>query len=1259
MNQLFAKPMASLLVFCLLVGLIGTGFASTASANGESTNSSGSGGYQQNQFFISTVRAVPWHDVYTIDDYRAVYQATKEAGFNLIENGIMPRTRMLDALDVCEELQIKCMAQNITNDNGFSGSQGDYPPFTEASIQSVVNELKDYTMLEGYYIWDEVLKETFDEAKQLQDYFKQYDPNRLANIIMLPSYGPYTWGDTNGNDYESFIDSYIETVDPDVLGFDYYPFWKIFGNNAEEASLIENDLWKDMGLFRKKSMEYLKPFWFYLQAVKMEVVNDKRTLGHMTKEKIGVQMKSALAYGAKAVSYFWTLDMLTDRYGNEEPIYNDIKSLNNEVMNLGNLLFDKQSKQIYHFGISEGLEAPYFLDDVDDGDLIASAPDNSIVSVFGDASSTAYVLVVNKDYKHPMTGELTLKVPGQVKRYDKTNDTSQVMPGLTSSIDLQIASGDAELYIIEPQTGGGYKQNQFFISTVRAVPWQDAYGYDDYLATFQATKEAGFNLIENSVLPKTKMLMALDACEAVQIKCLAQNITGDGFSGVSDSYPPFTEATVQSTVNELKDYTSLEGYYTWDEPLIPVFNVVKQVNDYFKKYDPNLLRYTVALPSYGPYTWYDTNGNSYEDYIDSYIETIDPDVLSFDYYPFWKIFGRDAEEASLIENDLWKDMGLFREKSIALNKPFWFYIQAVDMEVRNDTRLLGHITREKLSVQMKAALAYGAKTVSYFQTLDMLTDFYGTKRPIFDDVKSLNNEVMNLGNLLFDKQSKQIYHFGISEGLDAPYFLDDVDDGNLIASAPDNSIVSVFGDTSSTAYVLVVNKDYKHPMTGELTLKVPGSVKRYDKTNNTSQVMPGLTSSIDLQIASGDAELYMIEPVVDTEAPTWQTSSELTVSNVTQTGMKLSWPEAQDNVGVAGYRVYVDGVEKMDVSNQVLEQEIGNLTPNQTYTFEVKAYDAAGNESAGLNGSATTLQVQSGGGNSYIPSLSDNANLRLLQVSVGGEAVPLTPSFVPNTLTYSIETEAERAVVSANAAHAAAKVTLNGGAIGDGIEVKLQAGDNVFEVKVQAENGAVKTYTVNVHRKTVRPDQPEPEQPEHSLVTFTDIAAHWAESAIKQAVARRIVNGYSDKTFRPENPVTRAEFIVMLANALKLEGEGVDLTFTDRERIGSWAVKAVAQVVQLGVVNGYSDGSLRPNETITRVEMAAMIARALELPLAANSKTGFTDDGEIPQWAKSAVEAVKLKGIVAGRSGNRFAPQAVTTRAEAVTMLLRLVDKKG
>ena len=169
----------------------------------------------------------------------------------------------------------------------------------------------------------------------------------------------------------------------------------------------------------------------------------------------------------------------------------------------------------------------------------------------------------------------------------------------------------------------------------------------------------------------------------------------------------------------------------------------------------------------------------------------------------------------------------------------------------------------------------------------------------------------------------------------------------------------------------------------------------------------------------------------------------------------------------------------------------------------------------------------------------------------------------------------------------------------------------------------------------------------------TDISGHWAEASITQVVNSGIVKGYIDGTFRPNTKVTRAEFSVMLMNALNSQGEVSELTFTDQSKIGAWAQTAIAQAVQAGIIQGYQDGTFRPNAAMTRSEMAVMISNALKLSIESKPSTDFADDQDIPSWAKSAVVAMKKQGLIEGSDMNEFNPNAQTSRAEAVTVLLR------
>ncbi|WP_163859571.1 fibronectin type III domain-containing protein [Paenibacillus elgii] len=396
--------------------------------------------------------------------------------------------------------------------------------------------------------------------------------------------------------------------------------------------------------------------------------------------------------------------------------------------------------------------------------------------------------------------------------------------------------------------------------------------------------------------------------------------------------------------------------------------------------------------------------------------------------------------------------------------------------------------------------------------------------------------------------------------------------------------------------------------------------------------------------------------IPDTEAPQWPSGSQLTVSGITKNSVKLSWPTATDNVGVTGYRIYVDDKERMTVSGKVYATTVDSLSGNTTYMFKVTAYDAEGNESAPLSKQVTTARSSSGGGGSGGSgsaggrALSSNADLEELRVWDKDKKLELSPSFAAGTTSYTARTEAEQVEIAAKSAHSGAKVMLKEKVITDRTKVHLEEGDNTFVLTVQAENGTKKKYTLTIYRETPKPSEP--------VIEFTDIAGHWAESNIKRAAEKGIASGYPDGTFKPNHSVTRAEFTVMLTGALQLEEMGAPLTFTDNDQIGAWAKQAIAQAVQAGIIDGYGDGSFRPNAQITRAEMAGMIARAMKLPLKTKMKTGFTDDEAIPEWAKGAVEAIRGLGITSGREENKFVPDDMATRAEATMMLLRMLEHK-
>lgn len=176
---------------------------------------------------------------------------------------------------------------------------------------------------------------------------------------------------------------------------------------------------------------------------------------------------------------------------------------------------------------------------------------------------------------------------------------------------------------------------------------------------------------------------------------------------------------------------------------------------------------------------------------------------------------------------------------------------------------------------------------------------------------------------------------------------------------------------------------------------------------------------------------------------------------------------------------------------------------------------------------------------------------------------------------------------------------------------------------------------------------------------FKDIDKHWAKENILAAVERNIVKGYEDGTFRPDGEVTRSEFAVILGRALKVNLEQAGLSFKDEGSIPSWAKPYIANAVQSGWITGYTDQTFRPDGKITRLEMIAMIVRALDGKPDPKAKAPFTDAERIPAWGQPYAGAAYDAGLIEGKDNNRLAPNDQATRAEAITMVLRLVKKVG
>lgn len=169
---------------------------------------------------------------------------------------------------------------------------------------------------------------------------------------------------------------------------------------------------------------------------------------------------------------------------------------------------------------------------------------------------------------------------------------------------------------------------------------------------------------------------------------------------------------------------------------------------------------------------------------------------------------------------------------------------------------------------------------------------------------------------------------------------------------------------------------------------------------------------------------------------------------------------------------------------------------------------------------------------------------------------------------------------------------------------------------------------------------------------LTDIKGHWAEASIQSLVKAGVIDGYQDGSFRPEAAVTRAEFLSMIVRAFHLTGTG-SAGFADT--VSHWAKEAIATASTLGIVDGYEDGTFGPDDNITREQMAVILARAAHLA-PANSGLEYKDSGDVSAWAQGPLVAVTAKGVLNGYEDGTLKPKAFSTRAEASVIIIRILD---
>lgn len=190
------------------------------------------------------------------------------------------------------------------------------------------------------------------------------------------------------------------------------------------------------------------------------------------------------------------------------------------------------------------------------------------------------------------------------------------------------------------------------------------------------------------------------------------------------------------------------------------------------------------------------------------------------------------------------------------------------------------------------------------------------------------------------------------------------------------------------------------------------------------------------------------------------------------------------------------------------------------------------------------------------------------------------------------------------------------------------------------------------------------EEPAENIVTITEDTTFYATTkaievppALENEKHIAYIQGYPDGTVKPEASITREEAAAIFFRILTDESRNANMTeennFSDVEA-SRWSNTAISTMVKLGIINGYEDGSFKPANAITRAEFAAMVSRFFENELTAGL-VSFTDISE--HWAEEYIVKVAVMQWINGYEDGSFRPDYNITRAEAMAIINRILKR--
>ncbi|WP_341301991.1 cadherin-like beta sandwich domain-containing protein [Lysinibacillus sp. FSL H8-0500] len=181
-------------------------------------------------------------------------------------------------------------------------------------------------------------------------------------------------------------------------------------------------------------------------------------------------------------------------------------------------------------------------------------------------------------------------------------------------------------------------------------------------------------------------------------------------------------------------------------------------------------------------------------------------------------------------------------------------------------------------------------------------------------------------------------------------------------------------------------------------------------------------------------------------------------------------------------------------------------------------------------------------------------------------------------------------------------------------------------------------------------EAPKESQPKPSIVTFRDIEKHWAQEMIEALATQGIIQGYEDGTFRPNESISRQHVAALITRAFSFESVRTTDDFSDVPPMNPY-YEAIRTLQQAGMIDGTEEGMFLPTEKMTRAQLAKVLVGMMELT--PEGTTSFSDVSS-DHWGAGYIATLEREGIALGDNGY-FYPNKPVTRAQFVTFLYRIM----